>query len=143
MTQKGEELAARFRAAYEAKKREEAERTAAHDPTRAAAARATLFQDLRAFGEALGFIQVEATPAQVSFRFEDRALTFTAEGEADGVRVAWPGKHDADEHRLYREALLGHRWIWRFRTGGREHRLPLFDQGLELLLVEALGLPAI
>ena len=141
MTRKGEGLAARFKAAIEAKQRSNEAQGRAHDDALARQARAELFQDLLRFAEATGFVKSRAAEGEVELAFEDRKITFRAQGEADRVELDWEGRSPQAEHLLYREPLLQDRWIWRYRWRGKEHRVPFFDQGLEVLLIEALGLP--
>lgn len=141
MARKGKALAARFKAAFEAKRREEEERSRSQDDELARKARSELFADLLDFAQATGFLQAKPAEDGVELSFEGRQLRFLAQGQADGVEVQWQGRPPGSEASLYREPLLGHRWIWRYRRGGREHRVPLFDQGLEVLLIEALELP--
>jgi len=138
----GAGLAARFRTALQSRERERAEQQAQERAKELArAAREQLFEDLVAFAQAIGFVTGERLDDGARLSFEQREVRFAADGDADGVLVTWPERPERVEHRLYREPMLGHRWIWRYVKHGREHRLPLFDQGLELLLVESLGLP--
>lgn len=138
----GAGLAARFRTALQARERERAAQQAQERAKELArAAREALFDDLVAFAQATGFVDGARLDDGARLAFEGREVRFIAEGDADGVVVTWPERPEQVEHRLYREPMLGHRWIWRYVKRGREHRLPLFDQGLEVLLIEALGLP--
>ncbi len=138
----GASLAARFRQAHEERERAKAEQAAKQaEAERARAARAALLDDLLAFADATGFVTGARVDGGVRLALGDRELRFIAEGDADRVAVSWTAQPQAAESFLYREALLGHRWIWRYLRPGREHRVPLFDQGLELLLTEALALP--
>ena len=68
-------------------------------------------------------------------------LTFAPVGEADRVGVTFTGQPAHEHHELYRQPELDDRWIWSRRRVKREDRLPLFDEGLEELLVRGLGLP--
>ncbi|TVQ87110.1 MAG: hypothetical protein EA397_19355 [Deltaproteobacteria bacterium] len=141
MARRGEGLAARFKAAIEAKQRSDEAKDRKVDDVLARQARDQLFQDLLRFAEATGFVQARTVEGGVELTFEDRKLTFRAHGDADGVELDWQGRSPQAEHLLYREPLLQDRWIWRYRWRGKEHRVPFFDQGLEVLLIEALGLP--
>ncbi|MBW1877114.1 MAG: hypothetical protein JRI25_00625 [Deltaproteobacteria bacterium] len=102
--------------------------------------RERLFDDLTSLGEAMGHVAVQRHDGGVTFRFSDRFLHFEPMGEGDRVRVTFDGIGE-DEHRLYQESGLGNRWVWSLRRRGREDRLPLFDAGLEELLVLTLKLP--
>jgi hypothetical protein len=138
----GSGLAARFKQAHEAQERAQQAREAElRAKETARVARAALFDDLAAFARDTGFVAGDRRPDGVVLRFESRELRFTEDGDGDGVAVAWSDAPKGSEHRLYREPMLADRWIWRFVHRGREQRLPLFDQGLQVLLVQALGLP--
>ncbi len=135
-------LAARFRQALadaEQGRRTAAEREAAarEDAQRA---RDTLFADLEGFANDTGFVAARRDPDGVTLRYRDRWLQFTAAGEAGHVKVTFEPMGE-EEHRLYREPALGDRWVWVARRRTIEDRVPLFDKGLEDLLVRALGLP--
>jgi hypothetical protein len=144
MSRPGEELATRFRHAVDqAERTRVAEEAALQRRLEAArAARTALLADLRAFGEAVGHLDVQphGEGEGLTLRFRERFLSFTAVGEGDRVRVTFAGAEE-EEHRLLRDPELGERWVWRYRRGGREERAPLFDLGLEALCVHALGLP--
>lgn len=138
---RGSGLAARFRQAVESeaeaakrREREHAAREAA-----AVAAATALLGELAAFGRELGFAQVHSDASGVRLRHGGRELVFWS-GEAGQVWAGSAEKTD-DRYRLYREAALDDRWVMAFRHRGQETRLPLFDQGLEELLVAVLGLP--
>lgn len=142
MGRRGSDLAARFRNALDSaeveRRRKEEERQ-----RRLAAGREErdqLLDDLAEFGEAVGHIAVQKHDGGVTFRLNDRFLHFEPMGEGDRVRITYDDVGD-DEHRLYREESLDHKWVWAMRRRGREDRLPLFDNGLEELMVMALKLP--
>ena len=142
MSDRGRDLAARFRAAldhaeHERRSKEEERLRKLEDGRRE---RDALLADLAAFGEALGHVAVQRHDGGVTFRWADRYLHFEPMGEGDRVRIEFEGVGE-DEHRLYREPELGMKWVWLLRRKGREDRLPLFDSGLEELLVLALKLP--
>ncbi|MCB9678829.1 MAG: hypothetical protein H6737_27250 [Alphaproteobacteria bacterium] len=105
-------------------------------------ARAELFDDLVAFGGELGFVGVERVEGSVTLRRVERWLRFSEDGPGGDVIVDFTGRDPNADHRLYREPALDDRWIWVRRRRGKEDRVPLFDQGLELLLVHALELDA-
>jgi hypothetical protein len=66
---------------------------------------------------------------------------FTAVGDADRIGVRFTGQPAHERHELYRQPELNDLWVWSRRRARREDRLPLFDDGLEELLVRGLGLP--
>lgn len=144
MNRPGSELAARFRqvveAAERARRAEEEERQRRQQA--AQSARRQLLDDLGHFGQSIGHLDVQAKSHDegLTLRFGDRFLHFVPVGESDKVKVEFAGTEE-EEHRLYREADLGDRWIWRWRRKGRDERQALFDDGLEELVVRALGLP--
>lgn len=141
MEKKGSSLADRFKAAIDASRAaqdrdaEERERLAAE----ARAAREVLLDDLAAFADAVGHIAAQRDEQGLTMRYGDRSLRFERLGEHDRVRVIYAG--GGDEQFLYRVPELADRWVRVFRRRHREERLPLFDSGLEELLVDALGLP--
>lgn len=142
MAERGSGLAARFRRALQSEEeaRREAELAAQRQAEEARAAREALFDELKAFAEETGFLTAQRYPDGVTLRWHMRYLHFEVMGEGDGVRVEFEGAPE-EVHALYREAQLGHRWVWVAKRGRREDRQPLFDKGLEELLVRALGLP--
>jgi hypothetical protein len=142
MKAKGSGLAARLRAAVERAEADRADQQAeAERVVHAARAAADgLFDDLAAFGQQLPFLSTERASDRVTLRRDDRHLTFTSDEEGR-VTLTFTGIDARDTHVVYREAALGDRWIWVRSRGARQDRLPLFDQGLEVLLVHALDLP--
>jgi hypothetical protein len=142
MGRRGRELAERFRTALdtaEAERRrqeEEQQRRLAEGSQE----REALLKDLADIGRSIGHIAVSEQDGGITFRYNERFLHFEPMGEGDRVRVTFDDMGD-DEHRLYREPALGNRWVWSMRRRGREDRLPLFDNGLEELLVLGLKLP--
>ena len=144
MARPGQELASRFRGVLEtleARNKQEALRRVAF-LQEATEARRALLDDLGAFAEAVGHLQVQAKSHDdgLTIRYQDRFLHFVPIGEADRIKVHFTGA-DQEEHRVYREAELGNRWVLVSKRSGREERAPLFDDGLEELLVRALELP--
>ncbi len=144
MARPGQALASRFNRMMqrleEQRKREDDAR--AKRLLEAQGARAELLSNLGAFAEAVGHLQVQAKSHDegLTIRYLDRFVHFVPKGEGDSVEVRFGGS-DGQEHRLYREPELNNRWIWVASIGGREDRLPLFDQGLEEILVRGLALP--
>ncbi|MBA2319882.1 MAG: hypothetical protein H0V89_01895, partial [Deltaproteobacteria bacterium] len=108
MDRKGAGLAARFRQAVGAATAQRELDEAARERARAQAAKARsdLFDDLVAFAEATGFVASSRDEAGVILRWRGAWIHFQPVGDADGVRVRFEGAAE-DEHRLYREALLG------------------------------------
>lgn len=143
MGRRGEDLAQRFRQALErrdALRRHEEEQRARHLEAQRQE-RTALFEDLAAFGQAIGHLAVEHGEQGVTFRLGDRFLAFEPQGEGEAVRVTFTDVGD-EAHRLYRQPELGLRWVWARRHRAGEDRLPLFDQGLENLMIHALKVPA-
>lgn len=142
MTAKGSGLAARLRAAMEQQESARQTEASAVEAARSAARleRDSLFTTLIDFGAQLPFIDVTRTAAGVLFVNGDRHLEFIEDGDID-VTLRFTGCDDREAHRVYRELALDGRWVWQRVRGAREDRLPLFDQGLEVLMVHALGLP--
>jgi len=142
MGDKGSGLAGRFRRAVEARKRAhqlEDERREAR-LREAQEARANLLKRLSEFGQETGFLDVRSDAGGLTLRFEDRYVHFAAGGEEDRVGIEFDGMGD-ERHVLYRESQLGDRWVWSMTHRRREHLKPFFDEGLEALLIRALGLP--
>jgi hypothetical protein len=142
MERKGSSLAARFRRALdgEAERSRLAEQERLREAEAARRARAALLDDLEAFGRQIGHLAVVRDEAGLTLRRGERSVRFEPADDGDRLRVLVDG---SDEHggRVYREARLEHRWVWSFLRRGREERLPLFDAGLEELMVMGLGLP--
>lgn len=135
-------LAARFRKAVEDR---EAARQSAQELARKAAvdaqqARLELFRDLSALAKEIGGLQVGPDGEGITIRSGDRYLHLAPQGDHDRVSIEFEGMGD-EEHSLYRQAELGHRWVYSRKRRFREDRIPLFDAGLEELLVHGLGLP--
>ena len=141
MSERRSRLADRFRRAVEDEQAAEAEsaRAAAAATERASLARDELLGDLDALARGIGFLAVQRGNEGLTLRYRERYLHFAPIGDGD-LRVEFEGTGD-DEHRLYRQAELGNRWVLLRRRRFREDRVPLFDQGIEDLLVNALGLP--
>lgn len=144
MSGKGDDLAKRFKAALD----DEARARAREDEARrireeeGARALAELFGQLEAFAGAVGHLACQRDDLGVTLRYGLRGVRIEAEGDTgDRARVVLEGWPSTTDHRLYREAALGDRWVLLYRKHGHEQRIPLFDQGLEDLMTEALGLP--
>jgi hypothetical protein len=133
-----DDLADRFRKALE-------DQEAAIDVARTrplldvAEARAALFARLTSFA---GLVQqIEARPSEDALRlvFGERAVCFTATNA--GVKVTYEGWPLTETHTAWPEPALDGRWVLEFRRLGRVEQMPLFERGLEELLVHGLGLP--
>jgi hypothetical protein len=142
MDRGGSRLAARFRKAVldQDDSRNKQEDSARRAREAAQAARLQLLADLASIGREIGALRVEEGKDGLTLRFRERYLHFGPEGDGDRVRVEFEGMGD-EENALYRQAELGDKWVHSRRRRGREDRAPLFDQGLEDLLVRGLGLP--
>lgn len=142
MTAKGSGLAARLRAAMERDESARQTEAAAAEAERSAARieRDSLFEALVEFGSQLPFLVTKRMASGVRITNGDRHLEFVEDGDTD-VTLSFSGRDARETHRVYREAILDDRWVWQRVRGAREDRLPLFDQGLEVLMVHALGLP--
>lgn len=135
-------LAARFRRALTA--HDEAARRAAEAEQAARqaaqAARTELLAELEAFGREVGALIVDRRGDVLSFRYRERQVVFRAEGDQDHVKVERDESKDEDG-RLFRQPELDYRWVYVRKKRIREVRVPLYDAGIEDLLVNALGLP--
>lgn len=140
MSRPGLDLAARLRAALEA--RRDAARLAETEKkaqlARLLAARQTLLADLDAFGRAVGFLDVTAGADVVVFRHEGRVLRFEAQAPTDGVRVRCEG-FETDTRLLFNETMG--KWVLAVaRPGASDDQRLLFDAGLAWLMERGLGL---
>jgi hypothetical protein len=135
-------LAARFRKAVEDRDaaRRQAEESSKKAILEAMAARADLMRDLATLAREIGSLDVKPEGDGLTLRFGERYLHFAPQGEGDRVRIEFEGMGD-EEHVLYRQSELGHRWVYSRQRRFREDRIPLFDAGIEDLLVRGLGLP--
>ncbi|MEO0605815.1 MAG: hypothetical protein AAF211_30565 [Myxococcota bacterium] len=141
MGERRSRLGSRFKRAVEKAEdaREQGQRSAQEAERQARLARAELFADLESLGKEIGVLTVQRTKQGLTLRYRERYLHFAPDGIGDVV-VEFEGTGD-DVHRLYREAELGDRWVHHCKRRFRDLRVPLFDQGIEDLLVDALGLP--
>jgi len=142
MGERRSRLASRFKRAVEKAEdaRQQSERSAKEGEVRAKQARDELLAELEALGNDIGFLTVQRSKRGLTLRYQERYLHFAPDGVGE-VSVEFEGTGD-DVHRLYREAELGDRWVHLRKRRFRELRVPLFDQGIEELLVTALGLPS-
>lgn len=108
------------------------------------AARAALFDDLAAFASLVGHLDVERREEGVTLSYGGSKLAFDAVGDDDRVKVTFAiAEARGEQHRLYRERGLQDRWVWVSVRFSQEERQPLFERGLEDLLVRALALPRV
>lgn len=135
-------LAARFRKAVEDRdaahrQSEETAKKAAADAQRA---RTELLGDLTALAREIGSLSVAPDGDGITIRYGERYLHLAPKGDHDQVLIEFEGMGD-EEHVLYRQSELGNRWVYSRQRRFRQDRMPLFDAGLEELLVRGLGLP--
>ena len=144
MARRGSGLAERLRAKLDARASEEAARIAERERVEEAEreARSELLDDLEAFGRAVGHLEVERVEAVLTLRYGDAHVVFR-DAEDELHLEIHQGPASNATHVLFREAALDDRWIWSSRRGAHEERRPLFDEGLELLMSQALGLPTV
>lgn len=138
MDPKGADLANRLKVAIESGGAARPAQ-AREDAPGADAALAALMDELVAFAAATGHIEAECGPDELVLRYGARGLRFQRAG--DGLEVFLLGWPNTGVHRIEREPQLQHRWVLQFRKAGRDERMPLFDRGLEELMVEGLGIP--
>jgi hypothetical protein len=96
---------------------------------------------------AVGYVRIRGVPssttARRSWSCRDRCRWPRArqrDGDGERVKLAYEGLAP-EEGTLFRQPELGQRWVLFRKRGARESRVPLFDQGIEDLLVRVLGLP--
>ncbi len=143
MAGRGSRLAARFKKAVLDKEQERRDERSAHEARVEAAerARTTLFDELVAFATETGVVSAKRGADGVTLRFEERYLHFAPAADSERVSLEFEGVGD-EQHSLYRQPELNEMWVYcRRRPVGREDRVPFWDQGLEALLVRALGMP--
>lgn len=135
-------LAARFKKAVEDRDaaRRQSEEAAKKANAEAQAARSELMRDLATLAREIGSLQVKPDGDGLTLRYGERYLHFAPVGDQDRVRIEFEGMGD-EEHVLFRQAELGHRWVYSRQRRFRDDRMPLFDAGIEELLVRGLGLP--
>lgn len=136
-----DDLAARMKAAIDAEIGQQATTRSASGRIAidAEVARTALFGRLREFAERIGHIEARSDDDALVLAWRDRGVRFTADGR--GVVVQPEGMPGAEASRAWPEAELEGRWVLLFRRHAREEQMPLFDRGLEELLVTWLGLP--
>lgn len=142
MDGRGSRLAARFRKAVQDDQaaRRDAEAEARRRVEEARAARDALLTELAAVAREIGVVEVRPGPDGLTLRYRERYVHLAPKGDGDRLDVEFEGAGD-EEHWLYRQAELGGRWIYARKRRHREDRVPLYDAGLEELLVRGLGLP--
>lgn len=146
MPSRGRDLASRFRKAID---RQQDERKLAKEAGEkrleaARQARAALLRDVLGVLKSIGVVEIrELEDGAFACSFEGRTLVFRPKGNGDRVEIEWCADLPSRgfSHDLYREEELGGRWVYRRIRAGQDDRLPLFDAGLEAILVQGLGLP--
>ena len=142
MSSRGMELGRRFKAALDdlelQRQQEEEERKRRLAEGRVA--RQKLLAELDVFAREVGHLGVKSRGDGLELRFGDRSVFFDSMGGSDRIKVRYDGQGEG-EHRLYREPALQMRWVYAVRTPHGDNRVLLFDDGLEELMVTALGLP--
>jgi hypothetical protein len=137
---RGQSLAARLRAGIEdraeARARESAER--AEQKVRLMAERSRLFDDLVAFGNAVGHLTVSRTKTSLVIAYGGSKLRFEYSGQGDRVKVSGGDLPKGIELALQAELQ---RWVVISPSlPGRTDQELLFDTGLGHLMEAALGL---
>ena len=137
---RGKSLAARLRAGIdsqlEAHAREQAE--AKERMRHLSAERERLFDDLSAFGEAVGHLKVKRSKDSLDFMYSGNKLHFKAVGDSDRIHVSGGDVPDHTEIVMQEELKL---WIVKSPVGlKRVEQDPLFDKGLERIMVLGLGI---
>lgn len=142
MDGRGSRLAARFRKAVqdEQSARRDAEQEARRRLEEARAAREALLAELATLVREIGVVEVRPGPDGLTLRYRERHVHLAPKGDQDRIDVEFDGQGD-EQHWLYRQAELGGRWVYARKRRHRDDRLPLYDAGLEELLVRGLGLP--
>ena len=146
MPSRGRDLASRFRDAIDRQQDERklADQAREQRLEEARQARSALLQDVLGVMKSIGVIEItELEEGGFECRFEGRLLVFKPTGNGDRVEIEWCADAPSRgfSHDLYREEELGRRWVYRRIRPGQDDRLPLFDAGLEAILVQGLGLP--
>lgn len=103
-------------------------------------ARADLFAALEGFAGELGLPSRKDEDSLVIVQ-KEREVRLHATDNPNRLRVVLDQLGYVREHELARDRALSWRWVLHFKKHGRVERMPLFDQGLEELMVEGLGLP--
>jgi hypothetical protein len=141
MQPKDDDLASRMRAAIDEQdaNRSAARQAEAVESVDVAAARSDMFARMREFADSVGHIEAQSDDDTLLLSYGDRGVRFSADGNGVIVSlIGWPG---AEISRAWPESAMAGRWVLAFRRHGREEQMPLFERGLEELLVHGLGLP--
>ena len=137
---RGQSLAARLRAGIDSRNEEQArEKAEAAARVRLLGEeRERLLGDLCAFGEAIGHLSVKRGKGTVDFVYERKKVRFKAIDNADRIRVSGGDLPDHTEIAMQEELNL---WIVKSPVGlNRVEQDPLFDKGLERIMVLGLGI---
>lgn len=138
MPPKDDDLADRFRKALEDQE-VEIQSTPSAPKVDVDEARAALFERLQAFARQVDPIEAHLSDASLVLTSAGRGVRFRASDE--GVIVTYEGWPVAETHVAWPERALDGRWVLEFHRLGRVEQLPLFERGLEELIVHGLGLP--
>lgn len=138
MPPKDDDLADRFRRALEDQE-VEIQSKPIRPSVDVAEARDALFQRLQAFAQQVQQIEAREAENSLLLSFGGRGVRFYPSEE--GVIVTYEGWPVAETHRAWPERALDGRWVLEFHRLGRVEQLPMFERGLEELLVHGLGLP--
>ena len=133
-----DDLADRFRKALEDQEIEQ--RTTPRRPSvDVDEARAALFDRLAVFAGRVQAIEARRSEDALLLSSGGRGVRFRATDA--GLVVTYEGWPVAETHAAWPEPALDGRWVLEFHRLGRVEQLPMFDRGLEELLVHGLGLP--
>ena len=137
---RGQSLAARLRAGIDSRIEERA-REKAEEAERVrllGAERTRLFDDLCAFGEAVGHLSVKRGANTLDFVYGRKKVRFKMIDDADRIRVSGGDIPDHTEIAMQEELQL---WIVKSPVGlKRVEQDPLFDKGLERIMILGLGI---
>ena len=137
---RGQSLASRLRNAIDKKRQERARaRTEAESRQRWVQEECDrLFDDLRAFGDAVGHIAVSGKGRSLRFKYEGREVRFDGKGTSGSVKVSGTDIPSRSDLSVHPELDL---WVLSIPDGaGTIDQMVLFDQGLERLMECALSL---
>ncbi len=140
-------LAARLKKGIEAEQerrleeeraRAEAEERAARARDEGQSARKALLDELFAFGNAVGHLDVRREKGSLVLGYDGRAVVLIPEGDLDRIDLRLPDDHEPRRHHLTRDE--DGEWELAIDEGEHLRRLPL-ELGLEELMRVALRVP--
>ena len=108
-------------------------------PADVAEARTALFQRLATFAERVQQIDARQSDDSLVLTSGSRGIRF--QPTTEGLVVTYEGWPVVETHTAWPERALDGRWVLEFHRLGRVEQLPMFERGLEELLVHGLGLP--